>query len=375
MSRDSVTLQSVPNPGEQSKVSKAWKVARPLSGIVLAFVALYAVSGRSDELHSVGNYLANVNWKWIIPGVVVELGSMVAFAAIQWSLVRSSGLNVRLTRLLGITFAGNSITNSLPAGPAFASFFAFRQYRRNGIDNALSGWILFGLFVASSITLAILAFVGLIVAVSTGSGSFGVANSIVISLVGALVFAAGAHYVLRKRHLVERIALHAIKASQKIFHRPRFDAQEKVKEIAELLHHAIPSRSDAIRALCWSMANWLLDLGCLITSYWALGVDIPWSGLLLAYGAGQLAANLPITPGGLGVVEGSLEVALVAFGGTQASTAAAILLYRLISFWLLLPIGWIWWIALHRGEARDARASKVSTGEPSAHQGVQNVQA
>jgi len=37
-----------------------------------------------------------------------------------------------------------------------------------------------------------------------------------------------------------------------------------------------------------------------------------WKGLLLAYGAGQLAADLPITPGGLGVVEGSLTIALVA---------------------------------------------------------------
>jgi uncharacterized protein (TIRG00374 family) len=63
----------------------------------------------------------------------------------------------------------------------------------------------------------------------------------------------------------------------------------------------------------------------------------------LAYAAGQLAANLPITPGGLGVVEGSLTIALVAYGGGQASTVAAVLVYRLISFWALLPPGWVCW--------------------------------
>ena len=41
----------------------------------------------------------------------------------------------------------------------------------------------------------------------------------------------------------------------------------------------------------------------------------------------QLAANLPITPGGLGVVEGSLTIALVAYGGGRDSTVAAVLLY------------------------------------------------
>jgi uncharacterized protein (TIRG00374 family) len=61
---------------------------------------------------------------------------------------------------------------------------------------------------------------------------------------------------------------------------------------------------------------------------------------LLAYGAGQLAANLPVTLGGLGVVEGSLTVALVFYGGAQEATVAAVLLYRIISFWMMLVIGW-----------------------------------
>ncbi len=61
----------------------------------------------------------------------------------------------------------------------------------------------------------------------------------------------------------------------------------------------------------------------------------------IAYGAGQLAAALPITPGGLGAVEGSITIALVAFGGAHVATVDAVLLYRLISFWLVLVIGWL----------------------------------
>jgi uncharacterized membrane protein YbhN (UPF0104 family) len=46
------------------------------------------------------------------------------------------------------------------------------------------------------------------------------------------------------------------------------------------------------------------------------------------------------------VVEGSLTIALVAFGGSETSTVAAVLLYRILSFWIVLPIGWGTWAAL-----------------------------
>jgi len=87
-------------------------------------------------------------------------------------------------------------------------------------------------------------------------------------------------------------------------------------------------------------------------TFLAIGVPIPWKGLLLAYGAGQLAANLPITPGGLGAVEGSITIALVFFGGSRTTTVDAVLIYRLISFWLVTLVGWVAWGALVVGIRR-----------------------
>jgi uncharacterized protein (TIRG00374 family) len=115
----------------------------------------------------------------------------------------------------------------------------------------------------------------------------------------------------------------------------------------------------------WGTTNWLLDCACFAMMFKAIGAPIPWSGLLLAYGAGQLAATLPITPGGLGVVEGSITVALVAFGGSEASTAYAVLLYRLISFWFILVLGWtlIGEMALEVRRGRWNRAALDSTVE------------
>jgi hypothetical protein len=123
-----------------------------------------------------------------------------------------------------------------------------------------------------------------------------------------------------------------------------------------------PSNAVWARAATMAFSNWIGDLGCLVFSFFAVGAGVPWRGLLLAYGAGQLAANLPITPGGLGVVEGSLTVALVTFGGGKDSTVAAVLLYRLISFWLLLPVGWGSWTAMLLMGRRAKRSALETAG-------------
>ena len=119
-----------------------------------------------------------------------------------------------------------------------------------------------------------------------------------------------------------------------------------------------PSRPDWTAAGLLATTNWLADLGCLTLAFLAVGAGVPWRALLLAYGAGQLAALLPVTPGGLGVVEGSLTVALVAFGGVEASSVAAVLVYRLINFWLVFPVGWGTWAGFGLAERRQARGRK-----------------
>jgi putative heme transporter len=94
------------------------------------------------------------------------------------------------------------------------------------------------------------------------------------------------------------------------------------------------------------MVSWVADVAVLAIAFLALNSAPPWTGLLLAYCAGQIAASLPVTPGGIGVVEGSITLALVAFGGAETITLAAVLLYRLIAYWGCLPAGGLAWLAL-----------------------------
>ena len=230
----------------------------------------------------------------------------------------------------------------MPAGPVVSAVFAFRQYRRQGADEALAGWTLAAVFVAASVTLALVAAVGVTVAGAEGAGL-----DLVGVTVGVLVGAhrPGCGLPPAPGPGVARVGVGARSAGAWCGG-PGARWPRRSTASSPGSPWSASSVRQVLSVVGWGVANWVLDCACLALSFLAIGAGIPWRGLLLAYGAGQLAANLPITPGGLGVVEGSLTIALVQFGGAEASTVAAVLLYRILSFWAELPVGWATWGAL-----------------------------
>ncbi|HKT01828.1 MAG TPA: flippase-like domain-containing protein, partial [Rugosimonospora sp.] len=100
---------------------------------------------------------------------------------------------------------------------------------------------------------------------------------------------------------------------------------------------------DWLRVLLLAGVNWLTDLGCLLAAVHAVGLTVPARVVAAAYLAAQLLRQIPATPGGIGVIEASLLLALTTAGAGTAPAAAGVLLYRLLSCWAILPIGLICW--------------------------------
>jgi uncharacterized protein (TIRG00374 family) len=175
------------------------------------------------------------------------------------------------------------------------------------------------------------------------AGAEGASLDLIGVIVGVLVVSLAMGVVfLQKRALVQAVSF-VLRLARRLTGWPRGELAAHIDWIIRRLTVVRLTPRQVVSVLLLGLGNWLFDCGCLALSFLAVGASVPWKGLLLAYGAGQLAANLPITPGGLGVVEGSLTIAIVAFGGAAPATVVAVLLYRIISFWLMLPIGWGAW--------------------------------
>lgn len=145
-------------------------------------------------------------------------------------------------------------------------------------------------------------------------------------------------------------------------------------------------RNDTLALLAergWGLTFWtvvghanlyLLLLVCLR----AVGVDgaeLSAAAVLAAFAFGRLVTALPVTPGGLGVMEVGLVGSLVAFarsgpvdataGGGRAGIVAAVLLFRLLSYAAPLPLGALslaWWGLVGRDRAPTADPSHQPMG-------------
>jgi uncharacterized protein (TIRG00374 family) len=92
----------------------------------------------------------------------------------------------------------------------------------------------------------------------------------------------------------------------------------------------------------------------LVASLRAVGVsaqEVSWAEALAAFASVRLVTALPITPGGIGLVEVGMTGALVLAGGGQAEVVAGVLVFRVLSYAIQVPIGavcWVWWRATAR---------------------------
>ena len=106
-------------------------------------------------------------------------------------------------------------------------------------------------------------------------------------------------------------------------------------------------RSGDRRVIAGSIGYWAFDNAVLWATFHAFGAAPPLTVILMGYLIGQLGGLLPI-PGGIGGIDGGLIGTLIVYGTPAAVTAAAVLAYRLILFWLPLILGGIAFAALRR---------------------------
>ena len=326
-----------------------------MAGLAAAGAALAAVTAAGwaerTTVTALFTVLAHLHWLWIPAALLLESASMAAFAIMLRRLLAAGGASVGVRPMLATAYAANAVSVSVPlAGPALATAFTFRRFTRQGADAPLAGWSLLAGGVTSSAAAALI-----VVGGGLASGNIVVTAVTVpggVLAVAVLVAAVAAVRRPRLRDALERPAGWMLRQGSRMLRRPAADPGQTIQAWAQRLGSLRLSPAGWTTATGLALANWLADAAVLAVSIRATGATVPWHDLLLVYGSGIAAQSLNLTPGGLGVTEGSLGLALVATGLGTSQALAAVLLYRLASFWLVALAGWLVVFWLRRPQAR-----------------------
>jgi uncharacterized protein (TIRG00374 family) len=119
-----------------------------------------------------------------------------------------------------------------------------------------------------------------------------------------------------------------------------------VLRLAARLQTLVADRDRLRRGLLWDLAFWLCSAASLWVFLAAFGYRAGVDGLIVAFGLAYVLAAIPITPAGLGVVEATMIALLTFFGADRGVATLGVVSYRLVNFWLPIPLGALAYLSL-----------------------------
>jgi uncharacterized protein (TIRG00374 family) len=284
--------------------------------------------------------------------------------------------SLRLREAAVVNLGSSAVANTLPGGGAVAMGVSWAMLSSWGVGTAeyirytlVSGfWNVF-----ARLGLPVLALVLLVISGRSGAALQAAAYSSAALLIIAVV---GFRAMLRSERfasLVGRVVSRVLAAAFALARR-KPPAQQRVPGLLlDFRAGASGLLADrglriTVTTLASNLSLWLVLLACLRSSG-LTEAQVPWQVSLAAFAFVRLLSVLPVTPGGIGVVElgltGPLVVGLDA--GGAARVAAAVLLYRAVTYLLPVPLGagaYLWWHA-RRNSAGDRRVTRRLPGTAS----------
>jgi uncharacterized protein (TIRG00374 family) len=332
-------------PGKSSLADKiesessrplAWKtVATRAAMVIVAGVALYLVFPAITEVLASWPRLSTLNPWWFAVAVGAETAHFACTFALQRLALRTRAWFPVITSQL----AGNAITLIVPGGAAVGAAVQFRMLAASGRDTSstVGGLAAFSLLGVGGL-LALPAFALPVILVGAPT-SRGLVNAAVLGAVAFVVFVAFGAAVLAydaplrwAGRSVQRLRNWVLRK------RPPLEGLDTTlltqrNEIREVLGR------QWWQALLLSAGRLAFDYLCLLAALRATGSHPRPSLILVAYAVAGIIGLIPITPGGLGIVEASLTGLLVLAEVNSSQAVLATLTYRLASYWLPLLAG------------------------------------
>ncbi|HEU5214280.1 MAG TPA: YbhN family protein [Gaiellaceae bacterium] len=336
---------------------KPWRVIVRVLLLLATAVSLYLLFPSLVELFTQWRSLGELDPWWLLLAVVFEAASVMSLWEVQRIALRTPSWFAVGTAQL----AGNAAGNVIPGGAATAGAFSYRMLVRAGVrrDDVAGG--LAAVSIANTATILVFPVLalpailgglqaphGLLQTAYIGAGAF-----VVVVLAGLAAFLWNRPLELAGRAIDSVLRLLPGK-------REAHGSGERLLGQRDGLRAAFGARWPF--ALCAVAGKPGFDYLGLVCCLAAVGARPDPSLVVLAYSAAMLLALIPFTPGGLGFVEAGLTGLLTLAGASAHQAVVATLAYRLLTFWLPLPLGGIAYL-LHRrryGATPDASASATS---------------
>lgn len=319
--------------------SRNWRhvrqIVRPALGVlaillVINYILLPQIAGARKTIH----LLSGIDGWWVALAGLAEIASLLAYVRLSQLTLRWPPL--KFSTMAQIDLSTLALSHVVPAGSLVGVGVGYALIVRAGVprSQAVTGKTV--QTVGSAVVLNLLLAIGLVAALFLHGGDalYGPIAGAGLALLVAVTVATV--LVLRRQ---QRIIDLLTRLLSRLPHVDPTIGQRLVDSLAETLRTLGRDRTFLRQTLLWATANWLLDAVALWCCVRAFGHSLGPVGLLVAYGLANVAAALPFTPGGLGIVEGILVPTLVAFNTTRGIAILGVLAWRLYSFWIPIPIG------------------------------------
>lgn len=302
--------------------------------LTITGISLYLVAPAVLDTLQEARNIRKLSPGWLPVMLVLQGASTVSLWWLQHIAIRSAGwFEVGTSQL-----ASNAMAKVAPGGGAVGAALQYRMLVQAGLPRTRA---VSGLTAANLLTLAIVLALPVLAVPSLIRGA--VDRSLVEAGLGALgvfvvLFAVG--WVL---FAYDRPLLWVGRTIQTARNRVR----RRAAPVRDLPGRLLRERTRILEtvgrrwkaALAAGVGRWMFDYASLLAALAAVGSTPRPALVLLAFCAAQLLAQIPFTPGGLGFVEAGLTATLALAGVSAADAVLATFAYRLMSYWLPLPIG------------------------------------
>jgi uncharacterized protein (TIRG00374 family) len=306
--------------------------------LVVEFLVVPELVGASKDL----NLLGRVSPWWIAAGVILEAVSLFCYAVLTRVLL-PPGRKPSLYTLFRIDLSAAAVAHVIPAGTLGTAALGFKLFTTEGITPRNATVMMAAKGIGSTVVINVLLWLSLVISIPLAGfkpiyGTVAIIGTVLLLGVAVLIFG------------ITRGAGFASHVLRVVGDKIPFLSGEKIEQavLEGSRSFALLAKDKRVMAwaLVWASLNWLLDaasLWCFVAAFGHLTNPIE---LFAAYGIANVAGALPITPGGLGVVDSIAPLLLVGFGVTRGVATLGVLGWRVVNFWLPIPTGALAFVSL-----------------------------